>query len=298
MLILDYSQVAMANIFSFQNDLKKTSADRESAINIIRHAILTGIKFYKKKYGPEYGELIIACDGREYWRKDVFPYYKGDRARARAKSDLDWKLIFDTINQIRSELIESFPYKVIHVNRAEADDIIATLCKWTQLNGMIDRGLFEERQPVMIVSSDGDFKQLHKYPNVRQWSPIQKKFVTCSNPREYLAEHIAKAGDDGIPNVLSADNVIVDQIRQSKMTSKKLALFVENGRDACEDETQRRNWDRNNMLINFDCIPVDVELDILHTYLNTQPTGKKIDVFNYLVKHKCRLLLDELEEFF
>ena len=297
MIILDYSQVALSNIFQFQSDLKKNTNNPE-AVNIIRHAILTGLKFYKKKYGAEYGELVLACDGKQYWRRDIFPYYKAGRKASREKSDLDWKLVFDTMSTIRDEVADHFPYKVIHIDRAEADDVIATLCKWTQTNGSVDHGMFEEKQKVMIVSSDGDFKQLHKYDNVEQYSPIQKKKVQCDNPIAYLAEHIAKAGDDGIPNVLSPDDVFVTEgVRQSKMTKAKLERFVTMGRDAAENDEQRRNWDRNNFLINLDNIPCDIEERILDAYINNKPSGDKMSIYNYLIRNKCRLLLDEVEEF-
>lgn len=187
---------------------------------------------------------------------------------------------------------------MIHLDHVEADDVIATLCKWTQTNGVIDRGMFEEKQPVMIISSDGDFKQLHKYDNVRQWSPIQKKMVECKNPKAYLAEHIAKAGDDGIPNVLSPDHVFVTEgIRQSKMTTPKLERFIAMGRDACENDEQRRNWDRNNALINLDLIPETISEEIVSAYENCKVKGDRMSIYNYLVKNRCRLLLDELEDF-
>jgi hypothetical protein len=278
--------------------LSKSNTDRAAAVNIIRHAILTGVKYYNKKFASQYGELVLACDGRSYWRKDVFPYYKAGRKAVRDKSELDWKLIFDTISEIRDDIAEHFPYRVIHNDRAEADDIVATLCKWTQTNGYIDHGMFEQKQKVLIVSSDGDFKQLHKYDNVEQYSPIQKKFVKCDDPVRYLAEHIAKAGDDGIPNVLSADDVFVTPTaRQSKMTAAKLARFVELGRDAWENDQQRRNWDRNNQLINFDAIPQEISQQIIDRYVNSKPKGDKMSIYNYLIKHQCRLLLDEIEQF-
>ena len=297
MIILDYSQVALSNIFQFQSDLKKNGSSPE-AVNIIRHAILTGIKMYKKKYSDQYGELVLACDGKNYWRKDIFPYYKAGRKKTRDASDLDWKLIFDTISQIREDIAAHFPYKVIHIDRAEADDVIATLCKWTQSNGLVDHGIFEDKQPVMIVSSDGDFKQLHKYDNVKQYSPIQKKQVACDDPVAYLAEHIAKAGDDGIPNCLSKDDVLVTEgVRQTKMTSKRLAEFVEKGRDACLTEEEKRNWDRNRSLIDLTLIPEDIETSIVDAYINNRPKGDKMSIYGYLVKHRCRLLLDDIEEF-
>lgn len=297
MIILDYSQVAMSNIFQFQSELKK-NANNPEAVNIIRHVILTGIKMYKKKYTSEYGEMVIACDGKQYWRKNIFPYYKAGRKKTREASDLDWKLIFDTISQIRDDLAEHFPYRVVHLEHVEADDIIAVVCKWSQSNGLVDRGMFEDKQPIMIVSSDGDFKQLHKYDNVKQYSPIQKKMVQCDDPVAYLAQHIAKAGDDGIPNCLSKDDVLVTEgVRQTKMTAGRLAEFVKEGRKACRTEEEQRNWDRNKALIDLSCIPSNVENNIVEAYIRQEPKGDKMSIYNYLVSHRCRLLLDHIEEF-
>lgn len=300
MIIIDYSQVAISNVMQFSADIMKSSDDKEKAVNIIRHAILTSLKLYKKKYGSEYGEIVIACDGRNYWRKDYFKFYKAGRKESREKSDLDWKLIFDTMSDIRQDLIDYFPYKVIHIDKAEADDVIGTLCKWTQTNGLVSQGLYEEQQKVLIVSSDGDFKQLQKYSNVRQWSPMQKKFVTVSDPKAYLMQHITKAGDDGIPPITCPDDFYVNKEQYGKapaIRQAKLDKFIAEGKDACENDTQRRNWDRNQTLIDFDFIPEDVSNSIIHSYTNQIVKGNKNSIMNYLIKNKCRLLLDEIEQF-
>lgn len=300
MIIIDYSQVALSNIFMFQNDLKKGAVRQEDAVNIVRHAILSGIKYYKKKYGREYGEMVIACDGQNYWRRKLFPYYKASRSKQREKSDLDWKLIFDTISSIRDDLEAHFPYKVVSYDSAEADDIIATLCKWTQTNGIVDYGIVEEQQKVLIISADKDFKQLQIYKNVKQWSPMQKKFVTCDGPvQDFLTEHIVRGDSgDGIPNIFSPDAVFVTEgIKQQAVTSKKLANFIENGRDACQTDEEKRNWDRNRDLIDFNFIPQDIQDVIVSIYENKKPGGDKMAVMNYLIKHRCRMLLDELDEF-
>lgn len=299
MILIDYSQIALGNVFQFQNDLKKNSADTEVATNLIRHAVISGLKYYKKKFSREYGEVVIACDDIHYWRKDVFPYYKACRQTTRNKSDLDWKLIFDTVSQIRDDIMNHFPYKVIHVAGTEADDIIATLCMWTQTNGLIDHGMFEEKQKVLIISSDGDFKQLHKYDNVNQYSPKEKKKIVCSDPESYLKQHIA-SGDsgDGIPNTLSADNVLAtDGLRQTKMMAARLEEFVSIGRDACRNDQEKTNWDRNNRLINLELIPVDKQQQIVEMYTKYNTTADKMSIFNYLLKHRCSLLLKELDDF-
>lgn len=301
MIILDYSQVALSNIFAFEADIirnSKNGRDQDS-VNIVRHAVLSSIKFYKKKYGKEYGDVVIACDGRNYWRKEIFPYYKASRAKNREKSDLDWKLIFDTLASIREDLEQYFPYKVVHVDRAEADDVIATLCKWSQDNEQVGDGLFSEQQKVLIVSSDKDFKQLHKYSNVRQWSPMQKKFVEGGKPGEYLREHIIRGdGGDGIPNIFSKDDIfMIEGERQQSVTAKKLATFMDKGKDACENEEQKRNWDRNQKLVDFEFIPEDVTKSIIDRYENIKVLGNKMAIMNYLIKHKCNLLLEEIEDF-
>jgi len=301
MIILDYNQVVLSNIFAFQADLTRNLKQERIAdsVNIIRHAVLTSIKFYKKKYGKQYGELVIACDGRNYWRKEVFQYYKAGRAKARDKSDLDWKFVFETLAAMREDLDQYFPYKVINVERCEADDVIATLTKWTQSNGFVSQGLIEEPQDVLIVSSDKDFKQLQKYSNVRQWSPMQKKFVEGGKLGEYLIEHIVRGdGGDGIPNMFSKDDVFINsEDRQTPVTAKKLARFIEIGRDACENDDQRRNWDRNQKLVDFEFIPEDVSKSIIDTYITKKVNGDKMSIMNYLIKNKCSLLLDEIEEF-
>ena len=298
MIILDYSQIALANILPFQKELKYNS--EEQTVDLIRHATLSTIKSYKKKYAPEYGDVVIACDGKSYWRKDAFPNYKAMRKVNREKSDLDWKLIFETLSEIREDLKIHFPYKVVHVDKAEADDVIASLVKYSQDHELLTEGLFEEPQKILIVSSDKDFIQLQKNKNVRQWSPMQKKYVEASQKDidEYIITHIVKGDSgDGVPNILSKDDVFVNQERQKPVMKKRLAEFLKHGIDACRNDEEKRNYQRNSMLVNFKYMPNDVHNSIIQEYENYQPQGDKMKIMDYLIKNKCRLLLDDLEEF-
>jgi hypothetical protein len=298
MIILDYSQIALSNILPFQNDIKRQSP--EEIKNLIRHTTLSTIKSYKKKYGKEYGEVVIACDGRNYWRKSVFPHYKAHRKANRDKSDLDWGFIFDTLAELRTDLINEFPYKVLLIDTAEADDIIAVLTEHTQEHLLVENGLFPEPQKVLIVSSDKDFIQLQKNKNVRQWSPMQRKFVEGSQKdiQEYTIQHIVKGDSgDGIPNILSKDDVFVSGDRQKPFSAKRLPEFFEKGIEACKNDEEKRNYQRNQQLVNFDYIPEDLSKTIISSYENTKPNGDKNSVMNYLIKNQCRLLLDEIEDF-
>ena len=297
MILVDYSQVALSGILSFQRELKGNESEVK---NLIRHVTLSTLKSYKKKYGKEYGELVVCCDGRKYWRREFFEHYKAGRKKARDKSDLDWGLIFDTLNEMRQDIAEHFPYRVIHVDRAEADDVIAIMTKWAQENDLTMNGLFEEPQKILILSSDGDFKQLHQIGNVKQWSPMQKKYVVGTQQEiiEKKIEHIVK-GDagDGVPNILSKDDVFVTGERQKPMSAKRLQEFFENGFIACKNDEERRNWHRNATLVDFNFIPEDVKNTIIESYINNKPKGDRMTIFNYLMSHRCRLLLDEIEEF-
>jgi len=297
MILVDYSQVALASILTFQRELKGTESEVK---NLIRHVTLSTLKSYKKKYGKEYGELVICCDGRKYWRREFFSQYKASRKKNRDASDLDWHLIFDTLNEMRQDIAAHFPWRVVHVDRAEADDIIASMTQWLQENELVQEGLMEEPQKVLILSSDKDFKQLQLFPTVKQWSPMQKKYVTATQREitEYKIEHIVK-GDtgDGIPNILSKDDVFVVGERQKPVSAKRLAEFIENGFIACRNDEERRNWHRNTTLIDFNHIPQDVKQTIIDSYISNKPKGDKMTVMNYLMEHRCRLLLDELEEF-
>jgi hypothetical protein len=200
---------------------------------------------------------------------------------------------------MREEIAKYFPYKVLHLDRAEADDIIAVLARYSQENELTQVGLVEEPQKILVLSSDGDFIQLQKYNNVTQWSPMQKKYIktTAKELHEKKITHIVKAGDDGIPNILSNDDVFLNGERQKPVSAKRLQEFIENGFLACKNDDERRNWQRNSVLVDFDHIPPDVEEEIITSYINTNPTGDKMSIMNYLIEHKCRLLLDELEDF-
>jgi len=289
MILIDYSQVAIANILSFKQDVQK-GMPLDTTINIIRHAILSTIKFYKKKFGKEYGEIVICADGKDVWRKNDFPLYKAHRKKNREEDTVDWKLIFETMAEVRKDLIEFFPYKVLHINHAEADDVIATLIKDNSLTKHI------------IISSDKDFKQLRKYGNVEQYSPLLRKKVNEVSVREaeqYVIEHIVRGDSgDGVPNVLSPDNIFdIPDSRQKPITKKVLNPFLEKGIDACTDDEIKKNYLRNQKLVNFDYIPDDIQKNILAEYTNNKPKGDKMSVYNYLMEKRCNLLLQEIEEF-
>jgi hypothetical protein len=199
------------------------------------------------------------------------------------ESGIDWNTIFKALDKFKVELRENFPYKVIQVSHAEADDIVAVLTKHYHAEG------------VLIASSDKDFQQLQKYPRVDQYSPLLKKMLNCSYPEQYLLEHIIKGdGGDGIPNCLSADNSFVMNIRQKPITAKRMEQIAFDPSQL--DENTKRNFHRNKQLIDFDQIPDYIEAQILEQF-EGQEYGDKRKLFNYFIEYNLKNLHEAVGDF-
>jgi hypothetical protein len=292
-ILIDYSQLVIASCLAFGSDMDK-GKDTKKAIDIIRHATLSSLLKYKTDYSAKYGEVILCADGGKNWRRDYFPYYKASRKGSREKSNTDWNTIFSFASELLGELRTIFPYRAIKVDEAEGDDIVAVLTKYLTENDTVQQGLVSDPAPILIVSSDGDFKQLHKFKNVRQWNPLMKKFVAKPEP-DFLLEKVIK-GDagDGVPNVLSPDNIFTVEGRQKPVTAKVMDRFKsQNGLS----DVEQRNFQRNRTLIDFDYIPNEVQEKILSVYNEQQPKRDLNAIMNYLMEHRCRLLLNDLQAF-
>lgn len=298
MIGVDFNQVVISNL---QMHLKgQANRGNPEAKSLIMHMILTTLLSYKKKFGKEYGQIVIAADGKGYWRKDVFPLYKGHRKRDREKSDVDWDFIFECMNEAKDALKENFPYKVIEIEKCEADDIIAVLAEYSQSNDLVQIGILDsEPEPFMIISSDTDFMQLQKYPNVRQWSPMQKKMIKPTvSLREFMIEHIC-VGDagDGIPNICSVENSLFDKIRQKPFKKDRIPDFINRGIEACANEDERRRYQLNERLVSFEFIPQSVKDAIINEYESQKPQGGKQRIFNYLLKNRMKHLIENAGDF-
>ena len=285
MILIDYNQIALASVI-----VQKLNDEQ-----MIRHMILNSIRMYNKKYRDQYGQMVICCDGPNTWRREYFPEYKASRKKSRDKTDstMDWNEVFRILNTVRDEIKENLPYKVIQMEGCEADDIIGTLVFETQE--------FGKDEPVKIISSDKDFIQLHRFKNVSQFSPMQKKEVKDSNPRTYLFNHIMKGDSgDGVPNVKSADNVFVEEgLRQTPIRAKQIEEWLDNSERLSEvmDSEVYRNYQRNKTLIDLTEIPENLSTSIINTFNNSKKP-MQMKALNYLIKKRCNLLIECVEEFY
>ena len=279
MILIDMNQISVASLMMH---LHMNKGELEE--DMVRHMILNSVRMYRTMFNEDYGEMVLAYDSKSYWRREFFPQYKSNRRKNREEDNKDWDSIFEVLNQIKNEIKEFLPYKVVETYGAEADDVIATLCKHYQ------------SEKIMIVSGDKDFIQLQKYDNVSQYSPVTKKLVNGVDPNVYIKEHVLK-GDksDGVPNVLSPDHTFTDELRQRPLTSKKMHDILATEIDDLNDEL-KRNYQRNFKLINLDNIPDKLELDILDDFKGAS-CGNRSKLLNYFIEKRLTSLTENIGEF-
>ena len=278
------NQISLASVMMHLNITKRDSVDT----GIVRHMILNSLRMYRQSYFKEFGELVICYDSKNYWRREYFPEYKAGRRKSRETSSHDWNDIFECLNAIKSEIKDNFPYKVLEVYGAEADDIIAALCGELEF----DNG------KTLILSGDKDFIQLHRFKNVKQYSPITKKFINGEDPTEYLYQHILKGdSSDGVPNVLSPDNTFVDGLRQRPLSKKKISEWAG---PLCEqvlpNDELKRNYQRNKKLIDLQETPKELHLECIRTYQDA-PEGDRSKLLNYFIKNRLNDLMENIGDF-
>ncbi len=283
MILIDFSGISIAPI---------ASGYIGTDVNLVRHAILNTIRMYRQKFGKQYGEIVIVADAGGNWRKDVYPEYKGKRKSNREASKIDWDAAFKSIGQVLEDIEANFPYKVIRQWGCEADDSIAEIVKWTQE--------FGNWENVMIISADKDFRQLQKFDNVSQFSPMTKKLIKEDHPRKYLAEHILTGcSGDGVPNVLSDDDTfLVEGKRQNVLSSKKKAALLEDPKSLGEEVY--RNWQRNKKMIDLtesSVCPENVKLEIINKFVSQDQDGNKSKVLDFLIQNRMKLLIEVAGDF-
>ena len=278
MIIVDINQIMISNLMvTIHRDNLELSED------LVRHMVLNSLRGHNKKFRKEYGQMVIACDSGNVWRRQAFPNYKAGRKENREKSEHDWTMIFDILSKVKDEIKTFLPYKVIEVESVEADDIIAVLCRRTN-------------EKVLILSGDKDFIQLHN-DRIKQYNPVLNKFVgQGENPSLYIREHILK-GDrsDGIPNVLSDDNVFIEGRRQRPLSKKKIEAWC-NEIVPTFNEEEQKNYDRNKTLIDLNCIPKEFE-DKINREFDTFEVATRDKILGYFINKKLKTLIESIDEF-
>jgi len=300
MICIDYNNVFIRAITGYVEDLKRDDAHIE---NLIRHVILSGIRDYKTRFRKDFGDdIVIGCDCGPYWRHEIFPHYKLNRKKNRDKSDLPWDLIKKCMDQMKHDLAEHFPYRVINIKGVEADDVLAVMAREVAIQKNRGDGLdvSDDPEKTVLISSDKDGFQLMTHPNIRCWSPYTKAFVKLEmSTKEYLRRLIL-TGDqiDACPNVFSPSDSFFTGTRQKAATEKKMKPLLDapNMLDAAADDVLRQRIMENTRLISLAAIPRSIQNKIIDAY-NVPPKGTKMTALQYMISHRMDNMLGDIDLF-
>ena len=300
MIIEDFSRIVYSAVYAMKDEIKKSSP--EEIENIIRHMAINSCLTTKRKFGSQFGELIIAFDGKKNFRYDVHPNYKFKRKETKEKDDLPWHIIKNCLEIVKEEAKVYWPWSVVYSERAEADDVMAVLVEEVANKNIVKIGVLddEEPEPVLLSTRDQDMFQLHKYRNVKQYDSISKKFISPDeDPIEWTRKFII-TGDphsDSVPNVFSDLNCLADGVRQTAAIKSRMAPILEHKNifDYNGDPKIVKRLKENYQLVCFDGIPLDIRDEILDAY-RIRTKASKMVMYKYLNEKKCRQLMEYIEE--
>jgi hypothetical protein len=281
MILVDLNQVLISNLMAQTRGKSDIKPNKE----MIRHMVINSLRGFNLKFKEQYGTMVLCADAGDPWRRDIYPNYKHARRKGRVDSATDWDNIFNCITEIKNEIAENFPYVMMYIEKAEADDIIGALV------------FNHTNRPIMIISGDKDFIQLQSNTNVKQYSPIQKVFVGEGlDPKKFLHEQIIK-GDrsDGIPNILSPDDIFLTGEKQRPINKKRLEEWANVSNIPLGSETSKY-YERNKRLIDLSCMPKELERTIINTYREYKiPNRSKL--LPYFMQHKLKALMTNIGDF-
>ena len=202
MILFDFSAVMHQAIFAA---VKMKHPRKENGkfitadfIDLVKYIILEKIFDVQNNF-PNYKNFTICLDytHKGNWRSKVYSNYKSSRKKSRSESEINYTEVFGELNKFIDFLKFHSPYRVVSVMSAEADDVILCLAQE-----------FAHAEPVLIISSDKDMIQAQTFGDVKQYSLLTKKFITCEtkncpNIQTWLIEHVI-LGDvcDEVPRVV------------------------------------------------------------------------------------------------
>lgn len=257
---------------------------------LLRGLMLERLAYFGRKFKQHANKHILAFDSRTgYWRRDIFKPYKLNRKITRDQDEkVDWNTLFTYFNEIVEEWKESLPFYCLQIDKAEADDIFATICfRYAR-----------SESHIVIISSDEDIVQLQThYSNISQYSLKRRAMITKENTKYDLFDHIVK-GDagDGIPNIRSHENILIEKTEKQKSIFKKeLDVWRVNFRypeKFCDDEMLKR-FKINQMIIDFGSIPMEIIDAIDESYINYKLPKQKM--FDYFIKHRLTKMMGDFK---
>jgi 5'-3' exonuclease len=246
-------------------------------------------------------EVIVAVDDKHQWRKSFYNRYKESRKKNKKKSSHDWNLIYKHINILAADLKHYFPFKLLKVKSAEADDIIAILVKKMDNDNI-------------IVARDEDYFQLFaQRKNLRILDPLKQVLYTpedIPDVKDFLLSLIfCGQKKDDIPNIITPDNWGLTEETEGKRRpgfgkvkwdkiKHDMKGFIEAGyvNKAYGLVNLSKNLKRNRILVDFDMIPKTIVNRIVDAYNHSDNLPPSENIYLFFEKNNMRSFLDNIHK--
>lgn len=305
MILIDMSSLVYKTYHGNKTDI--IGEDGVFSHNYFKHLLISALLWRSKILGASLKNRVVICtDSKPYWRTKYFnsvkdEYFKDYYLTEKTKKDINiedytykgkrekdeyakdvWGVTRNVIDFIKkhTDFIE------IKVKESEADDIIAVLSK-----------KFAEQEEIFIVAGDKDFKQLLSNDRIHIYNdnPFKKRgssdFMVIDDPKMFIETHIM-VGDvsDNIPNI-------------KPRLGEKTAIKLYNNKELFEEILEvnpsvRFRYDVNRKMIDFNCIPKEIQDDIIKEYENTEAGGfNDLEIMDYLFENELNDLQIRRNEF-
>lgn len=245
MIFIDLSGLFYLSIYRLEKAAVELNAHN------LECSLAQSVFWFKKKFQDEYGHVVICCDSKSNWRRDIFPYYKQKRRDKRSNDEKDWDSIFNMFSLVKSNFSKKMQETVLEIDGLEGDDLIALGTKLIT------------KKPHLIISSDKDMTQLLMQPGVKMFHVLHQEFAEF-NDRDFILQVLKGDRSDGVPSILCEDDHFVNEDAPIKRLTKKYTDPV----DSLDPEIIRKvfsdfedvdkiveHFKRNKTLIDLDEIP-------------------------------------------
>jgi len=286
-LLIDFHNLAFRMFFAKEVGAYTVNPD----IYLWRFMVFDSIFKLLTKF-DEVKEVIIAVDDKNSWRKSYFNRYKESRKKTRLKQkDVDWELLYKTINNFTADLKHYLPFKVLKVRSSEADDIIAILSKNCKC---------------IISSNDEDYLQLSS-DNVKIWNPSKNIFVECNDTSKFLLmKCLTGQAKDDIFNVKTPNEWGLTKETEGKrkpglgdVTAQKILLegldkWLEKNTSVKVNDIvtdYSKNFKRNKILIGFEYIPLTIKNRVIEQY-NAYSFPPPENILEFFKKYKMNKFIE------
>lgn len=242
MILVDFSSILHRMIHTSVKEINPSevngSYQTKEFINFTKFKIIDELMSIQIEHKSKFGDLVLCMDyfSKNYWRKDFFGSYKSKRKKDRDESKINYKEVFEEINELITQLKENTPWKVIEVPKAEADDIMLVLAR--------EFNLYEK---VLIHSPDKDMIQAQRRTdNVFQYSALTKKWLVPENKHDsmeqWILEHVCLGDEsDGVPKIVEGTEFsesFIKHLTEHNITDTTPYGFKNTTQCSCNEKVQ------------------------------------------------------------